>query len=526
MKKTYPARICVPICERNAKDLAQAAARAAELAEIIELRLDCLEENQFSAVERELAVLFPERSRPFIFTLRSAEQGGRHVLDRKKLFDFWSSEINGLLKANEDFADVELEMALALIEAKRPVMALDWDRIICSHHDFSGVPADLEKIFEQMAGTPARILKIAVRADDVMDCIPVFRLLDRAHHEGREMIAIAMGPAGAATRILGPARGGFLTYGSSDEAHATAPGQITAAALRDLYRVHKLDRETKIMGLVGQPVAHSVSPHIHNAAFAACDLNAVYIPFEVRDPHQFIRRMVHPRSSELDWRLRGLSITAPHKSAIIEHLDWIEPSARQIGAVNTVVIEEDALRGYNTDALALLTPLRDKLGTLRDTRIAIIGAGGAARSALWALQREGARLTVFARLRERARSLAEEFGALYERLDGARFDDFDLVINATPLGTRGHSEDETPAVADQLRGARVAFDLVYNPPFTRFRREAHEAGCESIGGLAMLVAQAAEQFSLWTGEMAPFHVMHEAAVRALDEQMQVSAKRD
>jgi shikimate dehydrogenase len=180
------------------------------------------------------------------------------------------------------------------------------------------------------------------------------------------------------------------------------------------------------------------------------------------------------------------------------------------------VVENGKLRGYNTDAAALLIPLREKGLDLRDARCAVIGAGGAARSALWILGREGARLTVFARDTEKAHSLAEKFGASCERLDGASFKNFDLVINATPLGTRGAREAETPAHSDILRGARLVYDLVYNPRETLLLREAREAGCETISGIHMLVAQAAEQFRLWTGQPAPLGVMNEAARQMLD----------
>jgi shikimate dehydrogenase len=163
----------------------------------------------------------------------------------------------------------------------------------------------------------------------------------------------------------------------------------------------------------------------------------------------------------------------------------------------------------------VLQPVIEKLGPLRDARCAIVGAGGAASAALWSLRREGARATVFARNVEKGKSLAEKFAARCENLEAARFDGFDLVINATPLGTRGQRENETPAISNQLRGARFAYDLVYNPIQTRFLREAREAGCETLGGLSMLVQQATEQFKLWTGADAPIEVMRDAAGRAL-----------
>jgi shikimate dehydrogenase len=256
---------------------------------------------------------------------------------------------------------------------------------------------------------------------------------------------------------------------------------------------------------------------MHNAAFAARGLDAVYIPFEVADAPAFIRRMAHPRTRELVWNLRGLSVTAPHKTAIMPALDSIEPAARQLGAVNTVVFEGDELRGHNTDARAALAPLAGLLN-LREARVAVVGAGGAARAVLWSLRESGARASVFARSAERARPAASNFDAACHALEGARFDGFDLVINTTPLGTRGERESETPVEASQLRGARAAYDLVYNPSETRFMREARAAGCEIVlGGLPMLVAQAAAQFKLWTGLDAPLEVMSAVAEKQRSE---------
>jgi 3-dehydroquinate dehydratase/shikimate dehydrogenase len=366
-----------------------------------------------------------------------------------------------------------------------------------------------------MAATPARILKLAVQAEEVTDCLPVFQLLDRARREGREIIAIAMGEAGLATRILGPSRGAFLAYGSLDESNRTAPGQTSAAALRELYRIDRLDRQAMITGLIGSPVAHSVSPQMHNAAFKALDQNAVYIPFEVDSLSAFVSRMVRPQTRELDWQLRGLSVTAPHKTTIMEHLDFVEASARESGAVNTIVVDEKGLSGFNTDVVAFVLTLTEKLGALDGLRCAVIGAGGAARGVLRGLRQAGAQVTLFARDAARALPLVEKFAVSFATLAGARFDGFDVVVNTTPLGTRGPLEEETPAAAEQLTGARFVYDLVYNPRETRFLREARQAGCETMNGLPMLVAQAAEQFRLWTGMDAPIKLMHEAAQTAI-----------
>lgn len=513
MKNSGRARVCVPVCVRRADDLPGAVARAAAVADLVELRFDCLEASQLETALRRLGAVTAAAGRPFVYTFRPAEEGGRRALDTRERLDFWA-RVRELVRAAEvpapEFADIELDL-FSETHAAEILPLAEVCTLICSRHDFKGTPPDLEQLYEAMARTPARVLKIAVGANHITDCVEVLKLLSRARREGRRLIAVAMGEAGLLTRVLGPARGSPLTYGALDAEQATAPGQVSARVLRELYRVHSIGERTTITGLVGSPVTHSISPHMHNAAFAARGFDGVYLPFEVTDAEAFLRRMADPRTRELDWRLRGLSVTAPHKSAVTARLDWVEGRAREVGAVNTIVVEEGGeLRGYNTDAAAALKPLRGAV-ELRGARVALLGAGGAARALLWGLREGGARTTVYARDVRKARDVAQGFGADAAALGGASFGGHDLVINATPLGTKGRHEGETAATAERLLGARVAYDLVYNPSETRFLREARAAGCRTIGGLAMLVAQAAEQFTLWTGLEAPLDVMRAAA---------------
>lgn len=512
------ARVCVPVCVRSAGELDDAVARASALADVIELRLDCLEDGEVVDAFARLAGIVTKTPLNFIITNRPAGQGGRRALDARERLDFWRRTSELLSDADvrsRVYADVELDL-LESTHAERLREILEGFTLICSQHDFRQTPPDLGALYERMARTGARVLKVAAQAVDVTDCVSVLALVERARRDGLEMIAVSMGEAGLLTRVLAPAFGAALTYGSLERGRETAPGQLSVRELRELYRVHGLDRETTVTGLVGSPVAHSLSPHMHNAAFGARDLNAVYIPFEVSDVSAFVRRMARPGTRELQWNLRGFSVTAPHKNSIVEHLDWVEPSAAEMGAVNTVVVEGDLLRGYNTDARAALAPL-EGLIELKGARVAVVGAGGAARALLWGLQTRGAHVTVFARDAARARATAEAFGAELEQSEGASFEGFDLVVNATPLGTRGELEGETPADVHQLRGARAAYDLVYNPARTRFINEAQAAGCETFGGLPMLVAQAAAQFELWTMTAAPIEVMRAAAERQLIE---------
>lgn len=503
MNAHHRVRICIPICEKTIDGLKNAAARARREGNALEFRLDCLSDAELKRIDEVLS----GTDLPTILTFRPAEQGGYRQLSYDARFEFWTRQQEW---PSSYLMDLELDLVENLTATE-----FDWTRVIGSQHDVTGPPADLEQIYERLARTPVGIIKIAVQARDVTDCIPIFELLDRARADGREVIAIAMGQAGIATRILGPARGSYLTYGSLDSEGATAPGQITAEQLKSVYRIDKLTRERQVMGLVGLPVAHSISPHIHNAAFAAVDFDGVYIPFEVHDVVSFIKRMVDPGTRELDLNIRGLSITAPHKRTVMDQLNWIDPAAQEIGAVNTIVVDAESLRGYNTDGAAFFNTLSRKAGDLRDARCAVIGAGGAASAALWGLKQTGCHVTIFARDVKKAGSLATRFNADVKLLGSTSFDGFDVVVNATPLGTAGAEETETPARAAHLRGARLAYDLVYNPEETQFLREAQDAGCDVLGGLAMLVAQATEQFRMWTGLQAPEKEMQRAAIDAL-----------
>jgi 3-dehydroquinate dehydratase/shikimate dehydrogenase len=516
-KETGGVRVCVPVCVKGAAGLRPSIERAAEVGDIVELRLDCLEPHELDAARPQLRAILETSDRPFLITYRPKEQGGGVESSLEERAAFWREVPLCLGEAAvrvPAFVDLELDL-LESPHAESLDALFEKFTVICSHHDFQETPADLERIYERMARTRAPVAKLATRANSITDSITLMKLLERGRREGRGVIAVSMGAAGTLTRVLAPAFGAFLTYGSLDAEQATAPGQLDARELRDLYRVHELSDKTAITGIVGSPVAHSLSPHLHNTAFASLGLDAVYLSFEVENLPDFVKRMAHPRTRELRWNLRGLSVTAPHKRAIIPHLDFVAPNAARIGAINTVVISDDrGLEGFNTDADASVVPLNELI-ELRGARVAVLGAGGAARALLWALGERGARATVFARDISRARAVTEEFGADFARLEGASFEGFDVVANTTPLGTRGKSESETPAAGSQLRGARVAYDLVYHPAETRFLREARAAGCATVGGLGMLVAQAEEQFRLWTGRVPPPGVMQAAAEKKM-----------
>jgi shikimate dehydrogenase len=274
-----------------------------------------------------------------------------------------------------------------------------------------------------------------------------------------------------------------------------------------------------ITGLVGSPVMHSVSPHMHNAAFQVLGLNGVYLPLEVGDLTGFFKRLIDPRTKELDWNLRGLSVTAPHKVEVMKYLDCVDPIAQKIGAVNTVVLEDARLLGYNTDADGLIEPLIRRIGSLTGLRAAVIGAGGAASAAIFALQKHNVEVNLYVRSPDKADALSRRFNISCRPLDERGLAGHDIVINATPLGSIGKEIDQAPVSADQLRGCRLVYDLVYNPIETRFMREGREAGCEVLGGLEMLVAQARLQFKLLTKNEVSYELMYAAGHSALTQNL-------
>ena len=304
------------------------------------------------------------------------------------------------------------------------------------------------------------------------------------------------------------AHGAFMTYASLDSGNATAPGQISVWDMTDIYRVKELDEDTGVYGIIGGNTSYSVSPFMHNAAFKSEGINSVFVPLQVGDLDEFMRRMVKPESREVELNFKGFSVTNPHKQSIIRHLDFVDETATRIGAVNTVKIEDGKFCGYNTDAPGFIEPLKNLFGELKDARVAVFGAGGAARACIYALKQHGADVFLFARDPQKARSISDEFDVPLHRLAADNVPlAFDIIVNATPLGTVGIFENETIATAEQLRGVKLVYDLIYNPSETRLMHEANSVNVSTIGGLEMLVAQGSRQFRIWTGLEAPLQAM-------------------
>jgi shikimate dehydrogenase len=256
-----------------------------------------------------------------------------------------------------------------------------------------------------------------------------------------------------------------------------------------------------IFAVFGNPVLHSLSPVMHNAAFAATGFNGIYAAIRVKDIRPAVAGM-------RALGLKGASITIPHKESVLACLDDIDPTARRIRAVNTIVNDDGSLKGFNTDGDGVTQALAEKI-SIKGRRVGILGAGGAARAVAFAVIGRGATATIFNRSREKGEALAADLGADFKPLSEFDAERCDILVNTTPVGMSPQGQD-TPLLGEKLKPGLVVMDIVYNPLKTRLLREAEAAGCETIDGLSMFVYQGARQFELWTGLAAPVEIMRMA----------------
>jgi 3-dehydroquinate dehydratase/shikimate dehydrogenase len=433
-------------------------------ADCVEVRLDYLDDPRQSVHAR-----WDRLPVPVIATCRGKAQGGR--------FDGSIEEETRILQyAVENgakFVDIDYRFA-------KPAFAPA--RVIGSFHDFSGTPVGLDSILQEACARPVEIVKVATLANSWADNR---RLLDLMRQPWPKPIVVAgMGDIGQITRLAGPARGSLLTYAGLT-ANASAPGQLTVREMNEVYRFRRIRRTTKLIGILGYPVGHSLSPNIHNAAFEALDVDFAYLKFPAPNVEDFFE---NARGIGID----GFSVTIPHKTAVLPFLDEMSPEAREVGAVNTVSSRQGRWIGDNTDVHGVQVALRSAGFDPADKTVVILGAGGAAKAAVTAVK--GAKKVTVLPRRE---------------VPNASDYDCDLLINATPVGM-------FPAVdASPVPGripANIVLDMVYNPPITRLLRSARDQGKTGIQGTTMFLAQAARQFEIWTGHRAPPAIFEEKLV--------------
>src|SRR5580700_4332157 len=376
-------------------------------------------------------------------------------------------------------------------------------RLVISYHNYGGTPP-LDSVMRRMLRIPADGYKIVTTAKKPSDNARVLGLAKT--YSKTPTIVLAMGETGFPTRVLSSAAGGLFTYAAPNSAEGTATGQVSAHQLRHLYRVEKFTRDARIYGVVADPVRHSISPAVHNRAFQARRADAVYLPFLVK-PAQLKDFFILAEKLPL----AGFSVTIPHKQKILRYLDLVDPLARRIGAVNTVWRKAGKWRGTNTDADGVIKPL-DRHVRLGKSSVLLVGNGGAARGAAYALAGSGARLTITGRNLDRVRALAKACDAESLSREQAETRMFDVLIHATPLGMFPRVDQ---CFFDGHIPAKLVFDMVYNPLETLLGRKAKDQGATVIPGLEMFLEQAALQFEIWTGENAPRAVMEKAALEAL-----------
>ena len=469
--------ICISLTSTSLGQLRKDIAQAARVADAIEIRLDYL------PVNADLSAAFAARPKPMIVTCRRVQDGGKYDGDERVRMH----ALRNAAECGADFIDVELDSAAELrdVPAKR----------IVSYHNFEETPGNLAEIHRTCAETQPDLVKLAVMANSQTDNLRVFDLLASTDHA---TAAFCMGEVGLISRIIGRKFGSKLTYAALASGLEAAPGQLPAVELRDMYRYHKIGPATAIYGVIANPVAHSMSPAIHNAAFEASGIDAVYLPFKVDEPVAFVDAF-----AAID--VRGYSVTIPHKEAIMPAMDEIDPLAKAIGAVNTVVNRGARLYGYNTDCMAAIGQL-EKVTDLPGKTALMIGAGGAARAVAFGLTQKNVDLTVADIVEEKAHKLAEDVGCRWAAIEDLGTPTADVIINATPAGMHPNI-DATAIPKEWLRPEAVVFDIVYNPIETRLLREARRIGCRTVTGFDMFVSQALAQFEMWTGLPAPAGVM-------------------
>jgi len=518
-------RLCVAIFVRDLSRAQRDAIAAAEGgADMVELRID-----QFTDKD-QLVLLLQSISLPVIVTCRSVWEGGECELSTEDRL----ARLELAATSGAAYVDVELETYRRnklLEEVNSAIPRGKRAGMIVSTHDFTGRPPRLTNLLTEMEQGAGDVNKIVWTARTIRDNLEAFEIL---HHPTKPTIALCMGESGLISRVLAKKFGAFLTFAGIRKQEVTAPGQLSLDEMKQLYRWDSIGPHTKVYGVVGHPVAHSMSPAIHNAAFEKTGFDGIYLPLLVNEGYESFKAFMESFLAFGPLDLSGLSITIPHKQNALRYLQEkgaaIDDLAAKIGAVNTIAIEGTGsacrLRGLNTDYGAILDSITTKLGISReklaDYRVAVIGAGGTGRTAVAALSSCGATVVVYNRTRNRADALAEEFNGKPGHVVAASLEKLcdsccQIYLNTTSIGMHPHIDASPLGEAPpRLSAGSLVFDTVYNPMRTKLLDQAQQAGAQTINGVEMFVRQAVAQFEMWTGLPAPVEIMRAAVERQLE----------
>jgi len=490
---------CVSIaCGSHTRMIEEYQALVADGVQLVELRLDFLRR------EPDLTRLLKEKKTQIVITCRKPEDGGlwrdteekRQKLLRQAILD------------GVDYIDLEEKTAKAIPRHGKT-------KRIISYHNLSETPKNLQEIWDNLAKCDADIVKIAVFPQNLSDVFRVFELLKANSHK-IPTIAVSMGDLGVMTRILAPKFGSPFTYSTFSSKRVIAPGLLTYKTLRDVYHYDEIDENTEVFGVIGYPIGHSLSPLIHNKSFVEAGMNRVYLPFLV--PPEDLNTFIEHASSI---GVRGLSVTIPHKVNVLRKLTHSDPAVEQIGACNTIIIDNYDMFGYNTDYAAAILSIEAAMGgkvngesPLKGHSALVLGAGGAGKALAYGLISRGAKVTVTDIDYNRALDLAKQLDCTeieWEMRHGLRCT---ILVNTTPVGMHPNV-DETPYDKAGLREGMVVFDAVYNPENTLLIKNAKFRKCITVSGVEMFVGQACLQFKLFTGTPASASLMRNTVRNAI-----------
>ncbi|XP_078168588.1 bifunctional 3-dehydroquinate dehydratase/shikimate dehydrogenase, chloroplastic-like [Carex rostrata] len=506
------ALVCAPLVATTVEEMERDMAKAKSLgADLVEIRLDFLHHFQ---PDIDLPRLISNRPLPVLVTFRPNWEGGQYQGDDSTRF----SALRSAIELGAEYVDIELKVAekfISTISEERP----ENFKLIVSSHNYESTPSceELSELVARIQAVGADIVKIATTAVDICDTARMIQVMVHCH---APMIGLVMSERGLMSRILSPKFGGYLTFGKLDAEKESAPGQPTITELLDIYNIRQIRADTKVLGLVAKPVKQSKSPILHNKCFKAAGFNGVYLPLLADDLAKFLDTYLSPDFT-------GFSCSLPHKVIAVGCCDEVDPIARSIGAVNTLIRRpaDGKLVGYNTDYIGAISAIEDGIkgssakgdvvSPLNGRLIVVVGAGGAGKAVAYGAKEKGARVVVANRTYERAVNLANSVGGQALRLaELATFhpEEGMILANATSLGMYPNV-DGTPIPKEALTFYNLVFDAVYAPKVTRLLREAQECGVTIVSGVEMFVRQAMGQFEHFTGMNAPESLMREIAMK-------------
>ncbi len=499
-------RVCVAIIGNTPQEMVDRAEEAVRENTFLEFRLDYMA-KPLLALPKLKQFLHDHRQATAIATCRRATNGG-------KFKGTIAEELEILSKAAASgcqIVDLELQTAESIKAAGVKKFREHGAALVISHHDFAATK-DLEKIYERIRPFAPEFIKIVPTAKCLADNVTMMRFLEEKRDEAR-VVGICMGDFGIISRVLGVRAGSIFTFASAAAGEETGPGQITARTLLETYRIDQVEAATRVYGVAGNPIQHSLSPIMMNTAFRRETVNAVFLALQTAKISDLLL-LIHKVP------VHGVAITMPWKQEIMKHLDRTDPLSEKIGACNTVVRSQDGkLIGYNTDVQGVVRPLEQRL-PLRKAKVLVLGAGGAARAAVFGMRERGAEVFILNRTPQTAQKLARESGAKTIRRDQVAKTTFDVIVHATPAGMAGNKQQTI--LEEKELNAKLVFDLVYNPIETPLIQMARKKGLHVIPGAEMFVHQGAEQFQLWTGKPAPREEMWRVVTHALKLQAEAA----